>query len=71
MIKHRDNGLIVHRSVSAFRAALSWCNSNLDLIRQRGNQRAAAARDTRSWKQTAPYWRAAYRQALANIAKAA
>lgn len=65
VVLHRDNGLIVERSVAAFRAALSWCNSNLDLIRQKGVERAKTIHATRNWQALAPAWRAAYQQALA------
>jgi glycosyltransferase involved in cell wall biosynthesis len=66
LVVHRDNGLIVNRSTDAFRAALTWCNSNLEFIRMGAQVRAGRLRETRSWDRTANYWRDAYKTALFN-----
>lgn len=67
VIQPRINGFIVNRSVAAFRAALTWCHSNVATLRQRAPSIAAELHKTRSWQQTAPLWRDAYRQALTGI----
>jgi 2-polyprenyl-3-methyl-5-hydroxy-6-metoxy-1,4-benzoquinol methylase len=64
LVTHRQNGLIVNRSVAAFRAALQWCALNLDGIREAGRQNARRMRQLRRWDQVIPHWRAAFQQAL-------
>jgi glycosyltransferase involved in cell wall biosynthesis len=65
VIRHRDNGLIVGRSVAAFQAAFTWCRSNIDDLRDRASERSAQILASRSWSMLDPWWRSAFRQALA------
>ena len=64
IIRHRENGLVVNRSVAAFRAALTWCYSNIDSIRAGAAHRAHDIHQNRNWATCTPYWRAAYDKAL-------
>jgi FkbM family methyltransferase len=64
LVDHRENGLIVERSVAAFRAALQWCRWNADFVRERGQANAERLRTTRTWAQVAPSWADAFRAAL-------
>lgn len=65
VIAHRRNGLIVDRSVPAFQAALTWCNSNIEHLRRSAQDRAAALVSHRAWSGLSPYWQSAYERALA------
>lgn len=62
VICHRHNGLIVDRSIAGFRAAFTWCDGNLDHLRQTRQERAALIHTTRSWESITPYWQTAYAQ---------
>jgi len=64
LMRHRDNGLIINRSIPSFRAAFQWCKTNLTFIREAGRRNAVEMRDTRTWDYVAPYWRNALRKAL-------
>jgi phenylacetate-coenzyme A ligase PaaK-like adenylate-forming protein/glycosyltransferase involved in cell wall biosynthesis/GT2 family glycosyltransferase len=67
LVEHRVNGLIVERSVAAFREALEWCRANVDLVRRSGDSNAARIREHRAWTAVAPFWRDAFRAALREI----
>lgn len=48
IVTHKNNGLIVNRSIGEFREAFAWCNENIDYIRSiRSYNRIIAAK--RSW----------------------
>lgn len=67
IIKHGDNGLIVDRSIPAFQAALTWCNSNIEFLRNQSTRRAADLVARRAWAEVLPYWQNAYDSALAAV----
>jgi len=64
VVRHGENGLIVERSVAAFRAAFQWCAANTEFIRVAGSANATAIRQQRNWDMVAPAWRHALRAAL-------
>lgn len=64
LVRHRENGLIINRSIPAFQAAFQWCMTNLDFVREAGRINAVEMQNTRTWDHVAPYWRAAFRKAL-------
>jgi 2-polyprenyl-3-methyl-5-hydroxy-6-metoxy-1,4-benzoquinol methylase/glycosyltransferase involved in cell wall biosynthesis len=49
LINSGFNGLVVERSVEAFREAFAWCEKNLERIRRVGLYNAENCIDTRSW----------------------
>lgn len=49
VIRHGDNGLVVARNEAAFRAALHWCEGNLEFLRARRAMRSQNACAMRSW----------------------
>ncbi|MBI1178020.1 glycosyltransferase [bacterium] len=64
LVQHKVNGLVVERSVAAFRAAFQWCALNTERIRKIGQANAREALSTRSWDVVANSWRKAFREAL-------
>ncbi len=64
LARHGVNGLIVERSVAAFRAAFQWCAFNLEQVRRIGQVNAREMLSTRTWDIVAGSWRTAFRQAL-------
>lgn len=59
LVRHGENGLIVERSVAAFRDAFAWCRENADYVRAAGRRNAEQMRATRTWAHVAPAWAAA------------
>lgn len=49
LVRTNANGIVVERSVSAFREALGWCEANLDRVRAAGSVNARLIRRTRPW----------------------
>jgi hypothetical protein len=49
IITDGNNGLVVERSVEAFRQAFSWCQSNRDFVRRAGRNNASLIERERSW----------------------
>jgi hypothetical protein len=66
LVRHRENGLIVNRSIPAFQAAFQWCKTNLMFIRDVGRRNAIEMQRTRTWDHVAHHWRTAFRTALNN-----
>jgi glycosyltransferase involved in cell wall biosynthesis len=64
LVTHRDNGLIVNRSIDAFRAAFQWCAFNLEYIRDAGKKNAAMMLEVRSWEKTIGNWDKVFQKAL-------
>lgn len=64
VVQHGDSGLLVERSVEAFRAAFQWCARNLDRVRAAGLRNAEFVRRQRPWHKVARYRVAALRAAL-------
>lgn len=56
LIRHGENGLIVRRSVEAFREAFAWCRDNPDRVREAGRRNAEEMLRTRTWERVAPAW---------------
>lgn len=59
LISNGGNGLIVERSVSAFREAFQWCAANVERVRAAGRRNAEQMRETRTWGHVAGAWREA------------
>jgi len=53
LVSHGYNGLIVDRSIEAFRNAFAWCNANLTHVRRMGQFNAHYMRVVRDWDQCA------------------
>lgn len=49
LVRSPRNGLVVERSVEAFREAFAWCDANLDDVRRAGAANAELIRAERSW----------------------
>jgi len=64
LVRHRENGLIIARTVAAFRAAFQWCSMNLERAREAGQQNAGEMLRQRTWAAVAPTARNALNQAL-------
>jgi hypothetical protein len=64
LIDSGRNGLIVSRSVSAFRDAFNWCAANLDYIRRRGASNAKKMQFERNWGKCAEGYRDAFLDTL-------
>ncbi len=54
LIENGKCGLIVERSIEAFREAFSWCQENLEEVRRQGGLNAEQMIKTRTWKEVAP-----------------
>jgi hypothetical protein len=67
LIIHRRNGLIVSRTVEAFRSAFQWCAMNIECVRKAGRENADYIPRVRSWNETAIFWSSAFRNALNRI----
>lgn len=65
VVRNRDTGLIIPRTVADFRAAMQWCLANPDQVRSAGRLNAVEIVETRSWSVVATAWRAAFWHALA------
>ena len=64
LVIHRQNGLIIERSVAAFSAAFQWCTANPEAIRRAGQNNALLMRQNRSWPRVVGYWRKALLKGL-------
>lgn len=64
LVRHGENGLVVPRTVDAFRDAFAWCETNLDTVRNAGRQNAAELPGKRSWDVLAERWAAVFERAL-------
>ena len=64
LISHRQNGLIVNRSINAFRAAFQWCTFNVELVRAKGRENAVNLPKIRRWEKIIPLWENVLWQAL-------
>lgn len=67
LVRHRENGLIIERRPSAFRAAFQWCRLNVDRVRAAGFSNARYMASTRGWDEVAPHWRRALRAGLGKL----
>ena len=67
LIIHKETGLIVERTVASFRAALYWCQQNLEFVRKAGARNASLIAQTRSWNIVAESWRLVFRNAYAKL----
>ena len=63
LVRHRENGLIIERKPSAFRAAFQWCRLNPDKVRSAGASNARSMASIRGWDNVAPHWREVLRAA--------
>lgn len=70
VIRHGDNGLVVARTPAAFRAALHWCEANLEFVRSRSHLRAQNVHATRSWDATIDARRIVLRRAFDSLGHA-
>jgi glycosyltransferase involved in cell wall biosynthesis len=64
LVRHGVNGLIVRRSVAAFRAAFQWCVLNPEVVRPAGLENARVMAAVRDRRCTASAWGRALRRAL-------
>jgi spore maturation protein CgeB len=64
VIIHRRNGMIIDRSIAAFRAAFQWCYFNTDFIRHYGLQNARQIGHAHSWPEVSTHWRKVIKAAL-------
>ena len=64
LVRHNVNGLVVERSVAAFRGAFQWCAVNVERVRRTGLDNAREMLASRTWDTAAELRRAALRQAL-------
>jgi glycosyltransferase involved in cell wall biosynthesis len=64
LIQSGHNGLIIDRSVAAFRAAFEYCYMNVETIRKAGEKNAVMILKERQWQKTIGYWRDIFRDAL-------
>lgn len=64
LVTHLQNGMIVNRSIDAFRAAFQWCSFNIDFVRNTGRKNAQELYKTRRWEKTITYWKNVFRKAL-------
>jgi spore maturation protein CgeB len=67
LVQHRENGLIVERRPSAFRAAFQWCRLNLDRVRAAGMANARRMTTERRWDDVASHWRRVLRTAWREV----
>lgn len=65
LVNSGETGLVVERSVEAFREAFAWCETHLDQVRQIGMANAERIRKVRSWDRCAPRYAAIFDYALA------
>src|SRR5207249_11745294 len=65
LVTHGVNGLVVHRSPPAFRAAFQWCVLNPAAVRRAGMENARVMAETRDARRTAGACRSAFHKALA------
>ena len=69
LIRSGQNGLIIDRSVAAFRAAFQYCYMNVERIRRIGEENSVMVFNERRWERTKENWRHIFRAALKNAAK--
>lgn len=67
VIRHGDNGLVVARDPAAFRAALHWCEANLQRLRAGAVERASSLHAVRTWAHTMPLRARILRQAMREL----
>jgi glycosyltransferase involved in cell wall biosynthesis len=63
-VDHEVNGLVVDRSVSAFREAFRWCQGHLEQVRAAAPANAALMASRRTWDQCADVYARVFRYAL-------
>jgi 2-polyprenyl-3-methyl-5-hydroxy-6-metoxy-1,4-benzoquinol methylase len=68
LVRNRENGLIVERKPSAFRAAFQWCRLNPERVRSAGASNASAMASIRRWDDVAAHWRGVLRTAWKELA---
>lgn len=71
LVSHGVNGIVVERTAGAFRAAIEWCASHVDQVREAGRRNAVAMRSARTWAITAQAWGDAFDAAIASLASLA
>ncbi len=64
LVRHGENGLIVKRTVEAFRSAFAWCRDHIDHVRAAGQRNAQEMLATRTWAAVAPAWGDAFTAAI-------
>ena len=67
LVRDGDNGVVVERTVAAFRCAFQWCAEHLDQVRAAGRRNHELIARTRSWDATAPAWAAVFNHALSGL----
>jgi len=68
VVRSGFNGLIVQRSVPAFREAFEWCESNLSLVRRAGEFNSRLMQESRTWSDRAQRFAKIFDYALARAA---
>lgn len=63
LVQHRENGLIIERRPSAFRASFQWCRLNVDRVRAAGMANAQPTATERRWNGVSCQWRRVLRTA--------
>lgn len=62
LIRHKENGYLVeNRTVEEFKAAISWCNKNIDYIRKQAKKNADEMYEKRRWEVMAENYRHMFR----------
>jgi glycosyltransferase involved in cell wall biosynthesis len=65
LIQHKKNGYIVtNRTIEDFKRAFSWCEENIQLVREAGKLNSKIAYEKRRWEICSESFRKAYREAL-------
>jgi glycosyltransferase involved in cell wall biosynthesis/predicted O-methyltransferase YrrM len=64
VVTHGKSGLVVDRSISAFREAFKWCASNIEFIRKAGSHNSEFIRQHRTWDTCISYFRNAFHYAI-------
>mgnify|MGYP001219787509 CR=1 FL=1 len=64
LIKHKQNGLIIERSQSAFKYAFQWAAKNLTHIRNKSKTISFEIAQKRSWQSTIAVWENLFKEAL-------
>lgn len=67
LIQSNRNGLIINRSIAAFRAAFQFCYMNIEMIRNFGEKNSTRIYNQRRWERTEKKWRDVFRHALKKI----
>lgn len=63
LIRHKENGYLVEeRSVEAFREAFSWCEQNLEYVREQGKKNAEEIFNSRRWEVMSENYRKMFRE---------